>query len=120
LRQWRNQAGQLLNDWQNTRRDLQNSGGTADDLRAVDEVLRALRALSSGNQEDVNGLQELSQAALERMRKFEFDLRRRLDTTSNELFLAGSENVPPKYRQQVEEYSKELAKRPGAAASPAR
>src|SRR5690606_18437082 len=80
-RQWRNTAGQLAADAQELRRQLQASGGTAEDLRAVDDVLRSLRELSTNAEGAPTGLSELSAAALEQIRRLEFDLRRRTDTT---------------------------------------
>ena len=112
VRQWRNQAGQLANDAQDLRRQLQQSGGKPSDLQAVDDVVRALREMSGGRADgNLNGLQELSAAALDKMQKLELDLRKRTDTTSNELFLSGADQAPPKYRPLVDEYYRELSKK---------
>jgi hypothetical protein len=62
------------------------------------------------------GLKALSTAALDKMKKFEFELRKRLDTTSDELFLSGAEEVPNKYRPLVDDYHRELSKRSTAPA----
>jgi len=96
------------------RRQLAQAGGNARDLQSVDEVLRALRAMS-GDQVNVNpsGLQELSAAALDKMKKLEFDLRKRTDTTSDEMYLSGADEAPTKYRPLVDEYFRELSKRSG-------
>jgi len=109
-RQLRNQAGQLAADAQELRRQLQDAGGSAQDLQAVDEVLRALRGLSNeaGNGTPT-GLSDLSAAALDRMKRLEFDLRRRTDTTSDQLYLAGSEEAPVRYRSLVDEYFRSLS-----------
>jgi hypothetical protein len=113
-RQVRNQAAELANDAQSLRRQLQGSGGTQNDLRAVDDVLKALRALeSSTNLGDPVEMQQLSAVALDRLKKLEFDLRKRVDTTNSELFLSGSEEVPAKYRDPVAEYYRQLVKRAG-------
>ncbi len=65
---------------------------------------------------NTTGLQELSAAALDQMKKLEFDLRKRTDTTSDSLFLSGSEDVPPRYRDMVNEDTRELSRKSGTAA----
>ena len=98
-------------DAQALRRQLQQSGATQQDLQAVDEVLRALRGMSDVRGDGgLTGIQQLSASALERMRKLEFDLRQRTDTTSNQLFLSGTEDVPSRYRDQVQQYYRELSR----------
>ena len=113
-RQVRNQAGELANDAQDLRRQLQAGGGTQTDLRAIDDVLKALRSLeSSKNIGDPVEMQQLTGVALDKLKKLEFDLRKRVDTTNNELFLSGSEEVPAKSKDQIFEYFRQLAKRAG-------
>ena len=113
-RQLRNQFGQMSSEAGDLRRQLQAGGATNADLRAVDEVARALRELGSGRLEgDPRGLQELTASALETLRKLEFDLRKRTDPTSNELYLSGADDAPPQYRPMVSEYFRELSQRPG-------
>jgi hypothetical protein len=56
-----------MNDAVDLRRQLQAAGATAQDLRAVDEVIRNLRALSGDPSASIAGLQSLSIAALEAM-----------------------------------------------------
>jgi hypothetical protein len=58
---------------------------------------------------DPKGLQQLTAAALETMRKLEFDLRKRTDPTSDELYLSGADEAPPQYRPMVSEYFRELS-----------
>jgi hypothetical protein len=58
-------------------------------------------------------MQEISAAALESLKKFEFDLRKKLDTSSNALFLNGNEEIPASVRSLVEEYYRSLARRGG-------
>jgi hypothetical protein len=62
---------------------------------------------------DFSGLSALSAAALERLQKLELELRKKTDTTSNELYLSGAEQAPPKYRPLVDEYYRELSKKNG-------
>jgi hypothetical protein len=113
-RQVRNQAGELANDAQNLRRQLQTGGGTQTDLRAIDDVLKALRELeSSKNLGDPVEMQQLTGVALDKLKKLEFDLRKRVDTTNNELFLSGSEEVPARSASQIYECFRQLAKKAG-------
>jgi hypothetical protein len=106
-----------MNDAVDLRRQLQAAGATAQDLRAVDEVIRNLRALSGDPSASIAGLQSLSIAALEAMKKFEFDLRKRIDTSSDSLYLSGNDEAPAKYQPLVEEYFRELSKRSGQVSS---
>ena len=114
VRQWANQASQLANDTQNLRRQLQQGGVNAGDLQAVDEVVKALRALGDErNYQSMNNLQQLFTTAVDRFKALEFELRKRLDTTNEQLYLSGSEDVPPNFRSLIEEYSRLLSKKPG-------
>ncbi len=108
VRQWANQANQLANDTQNLRRQLQQGGVNAGDLQAVDEVVKALRALGDERnyQASASNLQQLFSTAVDRFKALEFELRKRLDTTSEQLYLSGSEDVPPNFRSLIEEYSR--------------
>ena len=51
--------------------------------------------------------------AVDRFKALEFELRKRLDTTNEQLYLSGSEDVPPNFRSLIEEYSRLLSKKPG-------
>lgn len=118
FRQWRDQAAQMASDAQDLRRQLQAAGTGARDLQSVDEVIRALRDMGTDKMSvDPRNMQALSATALDKLRKLELDLRKRTDTTSNELFLSGADEAPPQYRPLVDEYFKELSKRSGAGAT---
>jgi hypothetical protein len=110
-RQFRRELTERTGDIQQLRQALQAAGVDARDL---DEVVRQLRQLDSETAfGDPLGVQELTTAALEKLKKFEFDLRKKLDTTSNALFLNGNEEIPANFRNLVEEYYKSLAKKGG-------
>ena len=116
----RDQVRDLANEAQGLRRDLQNAGLSSRELTSIDDTLRALREMDSVKlTEDPRALQALTAAALEKLKRFDLDLRKRLDTTSNQLFLAGAEDVPKSYQPLVNEYSRALSKKSGAAATPA-
>jgi hypothetical protein len=111
LRQLRDRAGQLSADAQALRRQLQASGGRRQDLAAMDDVIRALRELDrQGMKADPRELAELSTAALDKLRKLEFELRKRTDTTSDALYLSGADDAPPQYRSLIDEYYRALSK----------
>lgn len=113
-RQMANQARNLANDAQNVRRNLQQSGVNARDLQPIDEVVKALRAL--GDEKvygDPAGLQQLYATALDKFKKLEYDLRKRTDTTNQQLFLSGSEDVPPNFKALIDEYYRTLSKKAG-------
>lgn len=116
IRQLQGNAQQYARDLQEVRRNLQQNGGTAADLREMDEAIRRLNELSKTS--EPLGAQQLVQDALERIRGVEFSLRKRLDTTSDALYLAGADEAPAEFRPMVEEYTRRLS-RPAAAPAPA-
>jgi hypothetical protein len=114
IRQLTNQAGQLANDIQQIGRVLRNSGGTQQEIQSLDEITRALRQLSdAGKYGNPDGLQQLSQSALEKMRTLDWNIRKRLDTTSDQLYLSGAETVPPNFQSAVSDYFKKLGQTKG-------
>ena len=50
------------------------------------------------------GLNELYQTAVQRFKALEFEIRKRVDTSNEQLFLSGSEEVPASFRTLIEEY----------------
>jgi len=115
LRQIRNQANQLANDVQELRRQMQGGGGEPDDLRSLDEVLNGLRSL--GSTADSQSLEQLSAQALEKLQRVEYDLRKKVDSANQQLFVQGSDEVAPQFRKPVDDYFRELSKRTGATTS---
>lgn len=115
-RQVRNQATEMLNDLGDLRRQLQGAGGEVRDLQSIDEVAKALREMTNEHLVgDPTGLQQLAQSALEKLQRIERDLRRRTDTTNDQLFLSGADEAPVQYRPLVDEYFRELSKKSGAS-----
>jgi hypothetical protein len=105
-----NQARQLANDVQQLGRVLRGSGATQQELQSLDEVGRALQQLSdAGRYGNPGNLQQLSQAALEKMRTLDFNIRKRIDTTNDQLFLSGAENAPANFQSAVSDYFKKLS-----------
>lgn len=116
VRQWQDTARNLNSELQGLRRDLQNAGVASRELTSIDDVVRALREMDSVKMtQDPRAVQALTAAALEKLKRFDLDLRKRVDTSSSQLFLAGTEDVPKAYQPLVNEYSRALSKKPGAA-----
>jgi hypothetical protein len=78
-------------------------------------VLRDLRALDNDRiYVDPKGLEQLQAAAIDKLKRFEFTLRRKAESGNDSLSLSGSDQVPDGFRQAIEEYYRSLAKRPAA------
>jgi hypothetical protein len=109
VRQFRNDYREWANDAQALRRDLAQAGVDTKDL---DQILRDLRAFDSDAAfTDGNSLALLQQQALDKLKKFEFSLRRKADGGDQPLSLSGSDEVPSGFRQAIEEYYRALAKK---------
>ena len=65
------------------------------------------RKFSYGNLE---GIDKLQTAALEKLQAFEFGLRKKVNPDQDSLALSGSDEVPAGFRSQIEEYYRQLAK----------
>ncbi len=59
---------------------------------------------------DPLGMQQLLTTTLDKMKKVEFDMRKRLDTTNDQLFLSGADEVPSNFKSLVDDYTKALGK----------
>jgi hypothetical protein len=104
------------------RREFQERQREAEDLRRVlgeagvstrdlNEIINQLRAFDNDRLfADPQSLAQLQAAALDRLKKFEFDLRKKVGSDNNQLSLSGSDEVPAGFRQDVEEYYRKLAK----------
>ena len=108
LRQMSAEFEQRLREGQELRDDLRQLGMSAEDLDAI------LRQMKDWNVRGINNdplaLEALRAKVIEGLRQFEYRLWRDLEGESGErLFLAGSDEVPPGYRELVEEYYKNLA-----------
>ena len=83
------------------------------DTGDLDQLIRRLRELDNpAAYRDPQGIVELQSGVVEGLKRFEYGLLRQLrGAEGNELFLSGSEPVPPGYRKLIEEYYRELAKK---------
>jgi len=109
VRQFTRQFQELNRDAQQLRQQLQAAGINPADLDAV------MRGLTQGQQasiyDDPNALAKLQAAALERLKQFEFNLRKKLAADGDSLALSGWDEGPASFRQAIEEYYRALAKR---------
>jgi hypothetical protein len=111
VRQWRNTARELANDAGEFRRTMQSAGMTGKDLTSVDEVVKALRALDTDKTtSDPLGMQALMATALDKMKKLEYDLRKRADTANEQLYISGSEDIPKAWEAIINEYYRTIGK----------
>ena len=117
IRQFRNQWREWANDAEALRRQLVQGGMNPKDL---DEILKDMRQFDYDRvYADPQGLEKLQAAAIDKLKKFEFSLRRKVDNGNDSLSLSGSDQVPEGFRQAIEEYYRSLAKKPSTGAAPA-
>jgi hypothetical protein len=109
VRQFRNELRQWQADAQQLRQQLQNQGV---DVRDLDQALRDLRTLDSEQAfVDPASLAALQASALDKLKKFEFNLRKKAEGSEQPLMLSGSDEVPAGFRSAIEEYYRALAKK---------
>jgi hypothetical protein len=112
VRQFRGEARQWATQAEQLRRLLQGESQRLD-TRQLDEILKGLRALQDDRvYQNVEELARLQSAVSENMKRFEFALRRRSESAAGQPVLAGSDEVPEKFRKLVDEYYKSLSKGP--------
>jgi hypothetical protein len=104
-RQFGRELRELTGNAEEIRRRLAEAGVNARDLESV---IQELRGVTAGG--DPRGLQQL-QAAVDHLKRFEFELRKKAGTDNQHLFLSGSDEVPAGFRQAIEEYYRALAKK---------
>lgn len=84
----------------------------------MDEITQALRNMAAGRAYDnAAELRALENTTLDKMKKLEFDLRKQIDTTNQQMYLSGSDDVPPAFRSQIEDYYRALSKQSGGGGS---
>ena len=108
IRQWQREFRERGMEAQELQRLLraENLGEVGD----LSEIIQAMRALDDPRAyQDVEELARLQSFVLEELKRFEYRLRREVDSDSDELFLAGSDEVPSGFRDLIEEYFKSLA-----------
>jgi hypothetical protein len=111
----RRQFGREIREWtseaQELRRQLLAEGVSVAEL---DEILRRWRALDAERlYVDPRELEKLQTYVVEGLKKFEFNLRRKLERDDERLLLSGSDDVPAGFRPLVEEYYRALSRERG-------
>jgi hypothetical protein len=110
--QFSREAQQRLNDAEALRRDLARQGIPTTELDRAMDNLRQL--VNPQYLEDTRTANQLRAKTIEGFKDFEFGLRKRLgENDSTRVLLERSGDVPPAYRQNVEEYYRSIGK--GAA-----
>jgi hypothetical protein len=95
--------------------EVERLGFDGGDLR---DIVAELRRLENGRLfNDPSGLERLERDVLERLKAFEFALRRQVDGDAARPLVGPSDQVPPRFRALVEEYYRSLA-RGGRTAPP--
>ena len=108
VRQWQREFKQRQGEAQDIRRLLRQEDFAAGDL---DEVIRQLQALDDGRvYQDAEAIARLQTFVLEELKRFEYRLRREVDVEDEDLFLASSDEVPPGFRELIEEYYRALSR----------
>ncbi len=108
-RQFQRELQQRRREMQELRRELQGEGV---DVAEIDDLLRTLERLEVVDPiGDPRGMDQLEAAVIPGLKEFEYALRRQLAGSDAErLFLSGSDDVPPEYRELVEEYYRSLSR----------
>ena len=94
--------------------DTRSGGDTCSEVnpRDLDEIIRDLQKFDNDRAYvDPRGLELLQAAAIDKLKKFEFMLRRKAEAGNDSLSLSGSDQVPDGFRQAIEEYYRSLAKK---------
>jgi ABC-type amino acid transport substrate-binding protein len=81
-------------------------------VKDLDQALRDLRNLQADQAfVDPSNLAALQASALDKLKKFEFNLRKKAEGGDQPLALSGSDEVPAGFRTAIEEYYRALAKK---------
>ena len=108
IRQWQREFRQRLGEAQDIRRLLQEDQFSAADL---DEIIRQMQELDDTRvYQDSEEIARLQTYLREELKRFEYRLRREVDVENEDLFLASFDEVPPGFRDLVEEYYRALSR----------
>ena len=108
VRQWQREFQERLGDAQDIRRLLQDEGFSAEELN---EIIQRMQEFDDTRvYQSIEVLAGLQTMILEELKRFEYRLRREVDAESEELFLAASDDVPPGFRDLIEEYYRALSR----------
>lgn len=109
IRQYRGEVRQWTSETRELRDSLRNQNL---DLAELEAILKALQELDSDRvYKDPRELERLQTFVSESLKRFEFGLRRKVDSPEERLTLAASDEVPRGFRELVEEYYRSLSRR---------
>ncbi len=107
-RQWQRELRERRADAEALRGELERMQL---DPAELDRVIAEIKRLESSKVlADRTGLDRLEQDVLERLKAFEFALRRRIEGDAAKPLAGAQDQVPPRFRELVEEYYRSLAK----------
>lgn len=106
-------ASQLAAQAQQVQQALKQAGLDGKDLQTLSDIQNMLRQLgnqqSYGDPKSLQQLQQTAATALDKLQKFDLDMRKRFDRSNGQLYLNGSETVPPQYQSLVDSYFRALS-----------
>ncbi len=114
-RQLDRELGRRIEDVEALRQAMTGIGaGREGAAERLDQVASSLRGLNPERLAgDPRGMEILEAEVLDTLRQLEFELRRTLaETEGSEVLTGASEHVPEGYREMVEEYFRNLSRRP--------
>jgi hypothetical protein len=118
IQQMTNNAQQLLNTASQLQKQMIQSGANQKDLQPVDDVVKGLKALSdTKSYADPKELAQIASETLSKVQKVDLDLRKRFDTSNQQLFL-GTEEMPTQFKDSIQDYFKALGKGQSQPAQP--
>ena len=107
IRQWQREFRERGVEAQELRRLLDQEDFAVADL---DEIIQRMRELDNlRNYQDPEEIARLQTFILEELKRFEYRLRREITEENDELFLAGTDDVPAGFRELIEEYYRALS-----------
>ena len=107
VRQWQREYRERAGEVEELRRLLEQEDFAAADLSEIIERMRELDDLRT--YQDAEEIARLQTFVIEELKRFEYRLRREISEESEDLFLAGNEEMPPQFRELVEEYFRVLS-----------
>ena len=107
IRQWQREYRERAGEVEELRRLLEQEDFAAADLSEIIERMRELDNLRT--YQDPEEIARLQTFVLEELKRFEYRLRREISEESEDLFLAGNEEMPPQFRELVETYFRVLS-----------
>ena len=112
-RQFAREFRERMQELSELRRQLAQEGV---DVGQLENVIGQMGGMDRrGTLGEARGLAILEAEVIQGLKEFEFNLRRQLQVDNDQrLYLGGSDAVPEGYRELVEEYYRELARRRGS------